>query len=269
MRIKISVFLLVVALFLCSCTANNDDALPSGAIPVHSNYPNLTYIVPGDFVADLSQDPQWARYGYSTYVGEVDGKLAVMPAHSDGSSTSPGVEASQFYCVDDLWGGAKGVFVAGEAVIPETCIGMVASADKMRVLAFTTADEKSKVYAFEKEDGSWSLRDDSIELEGRLQLVYLEWPNANYDPPEEIYLLTDRSIIVIRGQDYLLSGDFSTIHTEEIETPDWWRLVAPTSAVLIDNELFIGDWQGVVKFALENGLATYYPIDYRSLYQGD
>ena len=269
MKIKIIVFLLVTVSFLCGCTVGSDTTLPPDAIPVLSNYPNLTYLVPGDFDADLSQDPQWAKHGYSTYVAEVDGKLAVMPDHSDGSSTSPGVEAGQCYYVGDLWGGAKGVFVAGGAVISEPCIGMVTSADGTRVLVFTTADEKSKVHAFEKEGGGWSVQDDSIVLDGRLHLLFLNWPNANYDPPEKVYLLTDRSIIVIRSQDYLLCrGDFSTISAEALPVPEWWGMVEPTSAVQINQELFVGDRQGIIKFVLENGTATYYPIDYRSLYKG-
>lgn len=260
MKIKISVFLLVAALFLCSCTAGNDTALPPGAIPVLSNDPNLTYIVPGDFDADLSQDPQWAKQGYSTYVTEVDGKLAVMPAHIDGSSPSPGVEAGQCYCVDDLWGGAKGVFVAGEAAIPEECIGMVASADKTRVLVFTTAGETSRMYTFEKVNEAWTIQGNTI-FEGRLHLLFLDWPSTNYDPPREIYMLTNQSVIVVRSQDYLLGGAFSTISSAEIETPDWWGMIAPTSAVKIDNILFVGDRQGVVGIDLEDARFAYYPLN--------
>ena len=96
-HITILLTLLILMFSLISCQNNKETELPEGAIPVLSNYPNLSYILPGTYDTSKYEDGIWARNGYSTYVTAVDGKLAVMPSHINGSSSAPYVSQSTVY----------------------------------------------------------------------------------------------------------------------------------------------------------------------------
>ena len=96
---------------LVSCQSNKETELPMGAIPVLSNYPNLSYILPSAYDTAKFEDGTWARNGYSTYVTTVDGKLAVMPIHVQESSSAPHISQSNAYTFENVKGGFDGVYV--------------------------------------------------------------------------------------------------------------------------------------------------------------
>ena len=89
---KLTSIIIIAIIFitsLVSCQNSEETELPNGAIPVLSNYPNLSYILPGTYDTSKHEDGIEARNGYSTYVTSIDGKLAVMPSHTHGSSSAP------------------------------------------------------------------------------------------------------------------------------------------------------------------------------------
>ena len=117
--------LVVLVTSLVACSKGTEEKLPEGAVPVLSNYSNLEYILPGEYDANKFEDGTWARYGFATLVAEVDGELAIMPAHTCGSSDSPYISKSEVYKFGDISGGDNGVFLGNELLIPEKSIQIV------------------------------------------------------------------------------------------------------------------------------------------------
>lgn len=172
------------------------------AVSVLSNYLNLSYIMPGAYDISKYEDGTWARYGYSTYVTAVDGKLAVMPSHVQGSSSAPYISQSNAYTFENVKGGFDGVYVDGVLSIDESCVGMIHSYAKDKLLVFTTAGGNGTVYLFErKEDGaSLVLLEQTISVDGEIYLVYFDWENMNSDAPEKIYVITSKDVVILKIQ---------------------------------------------------------------------
>ena len=277
---KILFILLIVAtigaaLISCGKASGGEEMVPpSGAVPVLSNYPHLSYIVPGEYDEIKFEDGTWARYGFCTYVTSVNGMLAVMPSHTMGSSAIPSVRKQTVYQYRNLSGGEDGVFLNGELLIDEVCVGLIPSCAGERVMIVTASEGGGRIYAFEYSDGgdicTGVLLDDVIGLGGKPLLFQCFWPNDFYDAPEEIILVTDRSIVVIHADEYLnmYRGTFSTVKVTVRDVPPWWQYIRPTSAVQTeDGTVFIGEREGVIGITADD--ITYYPIDYRAALYGD
>ena len=81
-----------------------------------------------------------------------------------------------------------------------------------------------------------------------------------------MYVVTENNLIALSVGDYLddKCGDFSTITKTVVETPEYWYYLRPTSAVELNEKLYIGDMFGVVEFDKISKTITYYPIDIES-----
>lgn len=95
--VLIMLSLVLLATSLVACSKKTEEKLPNGAVPVLSNYPNLEYILPGEYDTSKFEDGTWARYSFATFVTEVDGELAIMSAHTCGSSDAPYISKSEVY----------------------------------------------------------------------------------------------------------------------------------------------------------------------------
>ena len=267
---KFILFILSVIVLTASfagCSKEPEGTLPDGAIPVLSNYPNLEYILPGEY-DDTSkfEDGTWARYGYRTYVAEVDGRLAIMPSHIDGSSVAPYVSKSTVYKFGDISGDDNGVFLGNELIVPEKCVEMVHSYNLNRLLVFTTNDNSGTVHLLSKENENenYILTESKISISGKLLLVYYEWDSMSYDAPKEIYIVTSNGVSILHTDEYLNNerSGFFTIEVEKLDKPECWKYVRPNNAVQTDDgTVWIGEREGVIAINTDGSMA-YYPIDY-------
>lgn len=258
---------------LISCQNSKETELPEGAIPVLSNYPNLSYILPGTYDISKYEDGTWARNGYSTYVTAVDGKLAVMPNHVQGSSSAPYISQSTAYTFENVKGDAGGVYLEGVLTIADPCVGMIHSYSKDKLLVFTTADGNGTIHLFERnEDGtSMTLSEQTISVSGEIYLIYFDWKNMNYDAPKEVYVITSESIVILKTDSFLSTSNvtISSVETIPFQTPEWWQYIRPTSVTMTaDGTIFIGEREGVVGIA-PDGTIQYYPIDYTKAIYSD
>lgn len=251
---------------LVACSKDPEEKLPEGAVPVLSNYSNLEYILPGEYDTNKFEDGTWARYGFATFVSEVDGELAIMPAHTCGSSDAPYISKSEVYKFGDISGGEDGVFLGDELLISEMCVGMVHSYNLNRLLVFTTTDGASTVYSLsrETENEDYDLTENKISIDGKVFLVYYEWDSMFYDGPKKIFVVTSTGVSVLHTDEYLNSGrsEFSSIKVERLITPEWWKYMRPTNGTRTDNgTVWIGEREGVIAINTD-GSIKYYPINY-------
>ena len=82
-----------------------------------------------------------------------------------------------------------------------------------------------------------------------------------------MYVVTEDNLIALSVGDYLdeKCGDFSTITKTVIETPEYWHYLRPSSAVKLNDKLYIGDMFGVVEFDINTKEVIYYPINLKSM----
>lgn len=265
---KLIVVVLILSTLVCSLVACNrtevEETLPDGAVPVLSNYPYLTYILPGEYEIDKYGDSTWGRNGYSTFVSEVDGQLAIMPAHTCGSSKAPMMIQSDAYQYDDITGSCQGVFHGDDLIIPEKCVGMFS--DWNRLLVFTTTDSTGKIYAFEREDDTseFYLIDEHISIEGEITLVYYTWKNFFYTAPEKVYILTSQGVVILELSVFLYqcTEPLTSMTVRRLEVPSWWTYMRPNNGTQTkDGTIWIGDREGVIRINTDDSM-EYYPIDY-------
>ena len=272
-HIAILLALIILMVSLVSCHNGKKSDFPDGAVLVLSNYPNLSYILPGAYDTAKFEDGTWARYGYSTYVTAVGGKLAVMPSHVKGSSSAPYISQNNAYTFENVKGGFDGVYVDGVLSIDESCVGMIHSYAKDKLLVFTTAGGNGTVYLFErKEDGaSLAVPKQTISVDGEIYLVYFDWENMNSDAPEKIYVITSKGVMILKTDSFLNTADASLSSVEMVsrQTPDWWQYIRPTNATKTDDgTVFVGEREGVIGIS-SDGTIQYYPIDYTRAIYGD
>ena len=273
---KLTSIIIITIIFitsLVSCQNSKKTELPEGAIPVLSNYPNLSYILPGTYDTSKYEDGTWARYGYSTHVTVVDGKLAVMPSHVQGSSSAPYISQRTAYTFKNVKGDTDGVYLDGVLTIAEPCVGMIHSYSKDKLLVFTTAGDNGTVHLFERkeESASLALSEQTISIEGEIYLVYYDWKNMNADAPEELYVITSENVVILKTDSFLNTSDtsFSSVETIKLQTPDWWQYIRPTNATKTDEgTVFVGEREGVIGIE-PDGTIQYYPIDYTKAIYGD
>ena len=265
-HITILLTLLMLMISLISCQNSKETELPEGAIPVLSNYPNLSYILPSTYDTSKYEDGIWTRNGYSTYVTVIDGKLAVMPNHTNDSSSAPYVSKSTVYTFENVKGDVDGVYIEGALTINKPCVGMVHSYSKDKLLVFTTENGNGIIHLFERNEGSTSftLSEQTISIDGEIYLVYFDWENMNADAPEELYVITSKNVVILKTNSFLNTADasLSAVETVSLQTPDWWQYIRPTNATKIDDgTVFVGEREGVIGID-PDGSIKYYPIDY-------
>lgn len=257
--------LIAIATSLIAC--HQTAKVPQDAIPVLSNYRNLSYLTPGDYDESKFDDITWKRYGYTTYVTNVDGALAVMPAHTHGSSADPYVYRNETFAFENVLGCKSGIYLNGEKIIDEECVAILHSDLDCRMLVFTTAKNRSCIYEFTRSnrDEDFQLSNNQILFDSKMHLVYFTWPNQFYSSPSTVYVITANNVTILDTTDYMNTreGDFSSIDSTVLTPPSWWEFVKPNNATLTeDGTVFIGEREGVIGIA-PDGTITYYPIDYQ------
>ena len=270
---SIIIMMIILITSLVSCQNSKETELPEGYIPVLSNYPNLSYILPGTYDTSKHEDGTWARNGYSTHVTAVDGKLAVMPSHIHGSSSAPYVSKSTVYSFENVKGDANGVYIDGTLTIAEPCVGMVHSYSKDTLLVFTTESGNGTIHLFERNEGgtSMTLSEQTISVASEIYLIYFDWKNMNYDAPKEVYVITSESIVILKTESFLNTSGvtLSSVETISFQTPEWWQYIRPTSVTMTaDGTIFIGEREGVIGIA-PDGTIQYYTIDYTKAIYSD
>lgn len=264
--------MLLLAGACVSCGRGGEEVLPEGAVPVLSCYPHLSYLLPGDYDTARYEDSTYARRGYATYVAEVDGQLAILPSHAEGSSTAPRLTRDTVYGFDGLRGGSDGIFLDGTLLVGEACVGMVHSYFGDRLLAVTTTEQGGTVRFFERtgEGETWRLSERTLEVDGEIRLLYYRFPSMNHDAPGTLYLITSEGVILLKTDGYLnrAQGDPASVEAEVLAVPDWWQYVRPTGAAeTADGTVFVGEREGVIGIA-PDGTLTYYPLDYAEAIYG-
>lgn len=266
---KIAIIMLSLIMLVASlpaCSKEPEEELPEGAVRVYSCYPDLDYIVPGDFKLSLFEDGTYTRYNFATFVSEVGGSLAIMPSHTCGSSSAPYVSTSTVYNIENVFGGEDGVYSGEDLILSEKCVGMIHSYDTDKLLVFTATDNTGKVYAMSKDidNDGYTLTDDKISIGGKIFLIYYEWQNMFTDAPKKIYVVSSEGIVILHADTYLntAKGEFESIEVEKLAVPEWFKYVRPNNATQTkDGTVWIGEREGVVAINTD-GSMEYYPIDY-------
>ena len=266
---KIAIIMLSLIMFVASlpaCSKEPVEELPEGAVRVYSCYPDIDYLIPGDFKLSLFEDGKYARYGYSTFVAAVGGELAIMPSHTCGSSSAPYISTSTVYNIENISGGEDGVYSGEDLILSDKCVGMIHSYDTDMLLVFTTTDNDGTVYAFEKDtdNDGYILTDDKISIDGKIFLIYYEWQNMFTDAPKKIYVVSSEGGVILHTDTYLntAKGEFESIEVERLATLDCWKYIRPNNATQTkDGTVWLGEREGVVAIN-PDGSMKYYPIDY-------
>ena len=155
-KIIICFALLVTLLTLISCKTND---------PVNPNAScsccELSRLKLGEFDPSVHEDGTLARRKEAYYVGNADGELVVFHIRT---GNIPNVRQSEEFSFDSILGNARGVYIDGEAVVQEKCIGILPNYDQDKLLVFTV----NGVYLFEKTQDNWLLSNEYIN-EDRLE----------------------------------------------------------------------------------------------------
>lgn len=259
-----------------ACTRSDDagsGAIPENALSVYAPMgEGMTYILPGAYPADTAEDAEALKQGYNVFVSRsnTDG-LVLSPNRNEGLGATAHTDRGTYYRSGDWFGYDGGVYLGGEKVIEEACVGMIAAQNEgSAVLIFTNTEQGSYVYGAVLEEGEWILRrDDRIELGSKIRLIYYDWPCQlvlTHAPAETMYIVTEDELIALAVGAYLESGpsDLGSIAKTVAKTPDYWRHLSPTSAVEWNGKLYIGDRFGVVEYEKSTQRFAYYPISIRS-----
>ena len=264
---KILLFFIIITTVLCcvSCGKMEEEELPEGAVPVVSSYPNLRYLLPGEFEYHDREDPQWHRYKFNTYVTTVNGSLALLANHAHDSGAVPHVWQSTQYEYGTIVGNSTGVYLKGELVIKQKCVGLLPSFSGDGVLIFTSDDKKGYIYAADWIDSEWQISDETIELDSPILFFYCNWNHENEQPPKEFYTVTEKGFYIFHVGDLLdyWDGDLSSVSQEIVSVPDYWSVIQPTGITQTeDGMIYIGELCGVIGIQLTDKTVIYYPINY-------
>ena len=273
-RRLITVFILIVVICSCVACSNNDEQIPENAILVYCPSDNISYITPGDYPIFNAEDGEVFKWGYNVFVSKMnaDDKLVLSANRNEGLGRTSLTSSGTYYKSGDWFGYAGGVYLGSEKVIDEECVGMVASwGDGSAVLIITNTDDNSYIYSAVLVDGQWQLnKDKKLELGSETNFIFYDWayyPIMTCSPTDTMYVVTEDNLITLSVGDYLddKCGDFSTITKTVIETPEYWHYLRPTSAVELNEKLYIGDMFGVVEYDINTKEVKYYPIDLKSM----
>lgn len=256
---------ILLALTAACCVSCNGEAEQEELV-VRDLSGEVTEFVAGEYPWALAEDGESFRWGYNVYVSKTNAEreLVISGNRYEGLTDTPQTEHGEYYRSGDWFGYDGGVFLGGEKMLDEACVGMVASEfDGNAVLIFTNTADNAYVYSAKKSDGQWSLdREGRMELGSRVQLIYYSWPSSTHAPAKTMYLVTDSQLVQLSVGTYLGSreSDFGTVVKSVVETPDYWRMLDPTSAVELHGKLYIGDMFGVVEYDPAAGTFLYYPV---------
>ena len=268
------VFLIVLIMSCCASCTQNEDEMPENTLSVYCPSDEITYVVPGEYPANYAEDAEALKWGYNVFVSKMnaDDKLVLSANRNEGLGRTSLTSSGTYYKSGDWFGYAGGVYLGSEKVIDEECVGMVASwGDGSAVLIITNTDDNSYVYSAVLVEGQWQLnKDEKLELASETKFIYYDWayyPIMTCSPTDTMYVVTEYNLIALSVGDYLddKSGDFSTITKTVIETPEYWHYLRPTSAVELNDKLYIGDMFGVVEYDINTKEVKYYPIDLKSM----
>ena len=115
-RLTLLLAFLLLSLTALSCNGGEEPSVPEGAVEVFLAYPGLSYIEEGPYDTSKYGDGTYARYGYTLYVTSENGKLILLPAHTDGSSKAPGVSKDTLMSCKNVQGFGGGVYFDGEKI---------------------------------------------------------------------------------------------------------------------------------------------------------
>ena len=273
-RLTLLLAFLLLSLTALSCNGGEEPSVPEGAVEVFLAYPGLSYIEEGPYDTSKYGDGTYARYGYTLYVTSENGKLILLPAHTDGSSKAPGVSKDTLMSCKNVQGFGGGLYFDGEKISENACVGMIPSYSNDRLLVFTT-DKSAKtgsVSLFESTSNEENFKgsEQTRTIDGEIYLVHYKWKNMFYDAPSEVYVITSKGVVILKTYDFLNNGaSFSTIEAVTLEAPEWWKYVSPTSATTTsDGTVFVGEKEGVIGI-FPNGELKYYPVDHLYRSYGD
>ena len=258
-------------LVLCSCT--NTNKIPENALAVNSPLDDITYLLPGEYPEYNAEDAEAFKWGYNVFVSKMnaDDKLVLSANRNEGLGRTSLTSSGTYYKSGDWFGYAGGVYLGSEKVIDEEYVGMVASwSDGSAVLIITNTDDNSYIYSAVLVDGQWQLnKDEKLELGSETSFIFYDWdyyPIMTYSPADIMYIITEDNLIELSVGNYLNNKceDFSTVTSTVIETSEYWHYLRPTSAVKLNQKLYIGDMFGVVEFDMHTQSFIYYPVDIKA-----
>ena len=248
--------------------------MPENALSVYCPSDEVTYIVPGEYPTNCAEDGEAFKWGYNVFVSKMnaDDKLVLSANRNEGLGRTSLTSSGNYYKSSDWFGYAGGVYLGADKVIDEECVGMVASwMDGNAVLIITNTDKNSYVYSAVLVNGEWQLnKEERIELGSETNFIFYDWayyPIMTCSPTDTMYVVTEDNLIALSVGDYLdeKCGDFLTITKTVVETPEYWHYLRPTSAVELNEKLYIGDMFGVIEFDINTKEVIYYPINLKSM----
>ena len=267
----IVILALTISLISCSVKANE---IPSNALVVNCPLDEITYLLPGDYPAHKAEDAEALKWGYNVFVSKLnhshDDILVLSGNRNEGLERTSLTYSGTYFKSGEWFGCEEGVFLGSEKIIPEECIGMVASwGNGYAILIITNTEDNSFVYSARFVDEEWVLnKEDKIELGAQTKFIYYHWPvypSMTHSPSETMYLITESELVTLAVGEYLdFAESFSTVTKVAIKTPEYWQYLSPTSATNLNGKLYIGDMFGVVEYDKNTKVFTYYPIDIRA-----
>ena len=266
--VKIMSMLLVALMSVCTVSCASEKAqIPQGAIEVICPSNNVTYVEQGEYPMHLFGDAETLKWGYNVYVSRLNAaeKLVLSTNRNEGLGRTSMTESGRYFKCGEWVGYCDGVFLGSEKLLSEECVGMVASAhDADSILIITNTEDNSYVYGAKLSDGVWTLdKEGRIELGSVSKFIYYYWPvypSKTHSPSEKMYIITENTLTVLSVGDYLdeVNSDFSNVEKNELDVPEYWSCLSPTSAVEIDGKIYFGDRFGVVM--LNGSEFSYYPV---------
>lgn len=248
----------IVSLILAAgvCTFLSCEKPYEDEVSLDSSY-GFPRLYESEFDISFVDDGTWGKKNISFFVTSMDGALAVLPNHEHLVSKAPYVQQCNELIFENISGNDRGVFIEDELVIENKCVSLLPSYNHNRLLAFCA----NGVYCLEKSEDVWLLSDECIPING-ISMVYFSWPNMSYDAPESVYIINETGVVVMRTDEFLnRKAHFTDLSFSQIPGPDWFPYVRVTSAILIDDILYIGDKNGVVSVDLKNETYKYYQIE--------
>mgnify|MGYP003309332027 CR=1 FL=1 len=262
---------MIIAICGMSCSSNNTE-IPDHALEVYAQSKQITYICPGDYPMNKADDSEAFKWGCNVYVSKMDtdDKLTLSGNRNEGLDRTTQTYSGTYYQSGDWFGYRDGVFLGTEKILSEECVGMVASwGDGSAILIITNTEDNSYVYSARLVDEQWVLdQQNRLELGSETKFIYYYWPLYpinTHAPSETMYIITESDLVTLSVGDYLdYVGDFATVTKTVIETPEYWPYLRPTSAVMMNKKLYVGDMFGVLEYDQTTKGFVYYPVDIRS-----
>ena len=220
----------------------------------------------GDYPTAWTDEPEIYKFRLQAYVRVSEGGIAVngeVYSQYEGGLADYASHHTSYHC-GDWMGDESGVYLRGEAVIPETCVGLLASYSRDRILIFTTREDTTLVYGAISDGEAWSLNPEPlVSVSGKSLILYLRWHSVNADCPDYIYLLTDQTVARVAVGDFIIYDKYGyeSVTAVEYVAPDYWEHIHPSSVAMLDDYFYIGDRLGVVALRVSTGDFFYYPVN--------